>query len=343
MKAIVNNIVRGEYIGNLVMSVNIVEAMEKLIDKVHQTPLKQSATLNYLTNANVYLKLENLQKTGSFKLRGAMNKILSLTEHEVKNGILAASAGNHAQGVALAATLRGVTAKIFMPKHTPLSKISATREYGAETVLIGQTYHEAYQKALEEMKQNGSTFVHAFDDEMIIAGQGTIAIEMLQQSQLDIIFVPIGGGGLISGIALGAKAINPSIKVIGVQASGAPGTYHKFTGKKMNSFIPVHTIADGILVKEPGIITYPIIEKYVDDIVTVTDEEIAHAIMFMLEREKMLVEGAGAASLAAILSKKISIDCKNVGCIISGGNVDTDKIQNYKELSKPTMKRYNIF
>ena len=311
------------------------------MDKVHQTPLKQSTTLNYLTNANVYLKLENLQKTGSFKLRGAMNKILSLSDLEAKKGILAASAGNHAQGVALAASLRGIKSKIYMPNHTPLPKIAATRGYGAETVLAGETYHESYQKALEEMNQNGSTFVHAFDDEMVIAGQGTIALEMLQQnSQFDVIFVPIGGGGLISGIALGVKAINPSIKVIGVQASGASATYHKFNGQKMQSLLPFNTIADGILVKEPGLKTYPIIEKYVDDIVTVTEEEIAHAIMFMLEREKMLVEGAGAAALAAILYKKVSIGQKKVGCIISGGNVDPVKIQTYKEISKTTMKLY---
>ena len=312
------------------------------MDKVHQTPLKQSTTLNILTNANVYLKLENLQKTGSFKLRGAMNKILSLSDQEAKKGILAASAGNHAQGVALAASLRGIKSKIYMPKHTPLSKIAATKGYGAEAILAGETYHESYQKALEEMNQNGSTFVHAFDDEMVIAGQGTIAVEMMQQnSQFDVIFVPIGGGGLISGIALGVKAINPSIQVIGVQASGASATYQKFNGQKMKSHLPVHTIADGILVKEPGLKTYPIIEKYVDDIVTVSEEEIAHAIMFMLEREKMLVEGAGAAALAAILYKKVPIGQKKVGCIISGGNVDPVKIQTYKEISKKAMKLYD--
>jgi threonine dehydratase len=315
--------------------VKIGEARETLMDKVHQTPLKQSTTLNYLTNANVYLKLENLQKTGSFKLRGAMNKILSLSDQEAKRGVLAASAGNHAQGVALASSLRGIKSKIYMPKLTPLSKVSATRGYGAEAILAGETYQESYQRALEEMYQNDSTFVHAFDDDMVIAGQGTIALEMLQQnSQLDVIFVPIGGGGLISGIALGVKANNPSIKVIGVQASGASATYQRFKGQKMKSLLPVNTIADGILVKEPGIKTFPIIEKYVDDIVTVNDEEIAHAILFMLEREKMLVEGAGAAALAAVLYKKIPIERKKAGCIISGGNVDPVKLQTYKEVAQ---------
>jgi threonine dehydratase len=315
--------------------------MEKLKGKVHQTPLKQSTTLNYLTNADVYLKLENLQKTGSFKLRGAMNKILSLSDLEVKNGIMAASAGNHAQGVALASSLRGIKSKIYMPKHTPFSKASATKGYGAEIVLAGETYNESYQKAVEEMNQNGSTFVHAFDDEQVIAGQGTIGLEMLQQNdQLDVIFAPIGGGGLISGVALAIKAIKPSVKVIGVQAVGASATYQRFSGQKTKSPQAIHTIADGILVKEPGIVTYPIIEKYVDAIVTVIDEEIAHAIMFMLEREKMLVEGAGAAALAAILYKKFPVDRKKVGCIISGGNVDPVKIPTYKELSNRMIKLY---
>ncbi|XIH35385.1 threonine ammonia-lyase [Cytobacillus firmus] len=309
--------------------------METLMDKVHQTPLKQSTTLNYLTNANVYLKLENLQKTGSFKLRGAMNKILSLSDQEAKRGVIAASAGNHAQGVALAASLRGIKSTIYMPRHTPLAKVAATRGYGAEAVLAGETYHESYQRAAEELHQSTSTFVHAFDDDRVIAGQGTIALEMLQQnSQLNVIFVPIGGGGLISGIALGVKANNPSIKVVGVQASGASATYQRFKGKKMKSSLPINTIADGILVKEPGIKTFPIIEKYVDDIVTVTEEEIAHAILFMLEREKMLVEGAGAAALAAILYKKAPIEQKKVGCIISGGNVDPVKMQTYLEISQ---------
>jgi threonine dehydratase len=320
------------------MNVHIVEAMERLMDKVHQTPLKQSTTLNYLTNANVFLKLENLQRTGSFKLRGAMNKILSLTEAEVSKGILAASAGNHAQGVALASSLRGIQAKIFMQKATPISKVAATKNYGAETVLMGETYQESFDYALEEIRKSGSTYVHAFDDDKVIAGQGTIALEMLKQnSQLDMIFVPVGGGGLLAGVALAVKSLNQSIKMIGVQASGAPATYLRFTGQRNYGFSKVHTIADGILVKEPGQKTYPIIEKYVDEIVTVTDEEIAHAMMFMLEREKMLVEGAGAAALAAILYKKVPIAGKNVGCIISGGNADANKIQLYKDLSTTAM------
>ncbi|WP_257391772.1 threonine ammonia-lyase [Mesobacillus jeotgali] len=323
----------------MLKSINIDEAMEKLKDKVHRTPLKQSATLNFLTNADVYLKLENLQKTGSFKLRGAMNKILSLSEQEMKKGILAASAGNHAQGVAMASSLRGIRSKIYMPKHTPFSKASATKGYGADIVLVGETYDESYQKAAEEMNQKGSTFVHAFDDALVIAGQGTIGMEMLQQNdQLDVIFVPIGGGGLISGVALAIKAIKPTVKIIGVQAVGAAATFQKFTGQKLKPTHAIHTIADGIMVKEPGVMTYPIIEKFVDEIVTVTDEEIAHAIMFMLEREKMLVEGAGAAALAAILYKKVHVYGKKIGCVISGGNADPVNIQTYKEMTKSMKK-----
>nr|WP_238942829.1 threonine ammonia-lyase [Planococcus beigongshangi] len=319
-------------------SVKIGEAMGNLTGKVHQTPLKQSATLNHLTNAKIFLKLENLQKTGSFKVRGAMNKITSLTGQEAAKGIIAASAGNHAQGVALAAALQGIRSKIYMPRHTPLSKVNATKEYGAEIVMAGETYDESYQFAAEEKIRCGSPFVHAFDDEQVIAGQGTIALEMLRQnSQLDIIFVPVGGGGLISGVALAVKSINPSIRVIGVQASGASAAYRKFTGQKVEPYLPINTIADGILVREPGAVTFPIIEKYVDDIVTVADEEIAYAIMFMLEREKMLTEGAGAAALAAILCNKIAIGQKKVGCIISGGNADPEKLPLYKSLAKMPM------
>jgi threonine dehydratase len=320
------------------MNDQILKAMERIMEKVHQTPLKQSTTLNYLTNAKVFLKLENWQRTGSFKLRGAMNKILSLSHEEVSKGILAASAGNHAQGVALASSLRGIQAKIYMPKGTPISKIAATKNYGAETILMGETYQESFDFAIEEMRKSGSTYVHAFDDEQVIAGQGTIALEMLQQYRyFNVIFVPVGGGGLLAGMALAVKALYPSIKMIGVQASGAPATYQRFTGQKNYTLTKVHTIADGILVKEPGHITYPIIEKYVDEMVTVTDEEIAHAMMFMLEREKMLVEGAGAAALAAILYKKVPITGKNVGCLISGGNADANKIQLYKDLSATAM------
>ncbi|TLS39386.1 threonine ammonia-lyase [Pseudalkalibacillus caeni] len=309
--------------------------MESLTGVVHRTPLKQSSTLNSLTGAKVYMKMENLQRTGSFKLRGAYNKIASLNDLEAKKGIVAASAGNHAQGVAFAASNRGIRSKIFMPEQTPFSKIEATKSYGAEIVLHGESYQEAFLAARKEQERNGSTFVHAFDDPHVIAGQGTVALEMLQQSSdLEEIIVPVGGGGLISGVALAIKSFYPGVKVTGVQSAGAAATYNRFNGSGEDSLRTVRSIADGIAVKEPGKVTFPLIHQLVDDIVTVTDEEIAYSIVFMLEREKTLVEGAGAAALAALFSKKQRYEQKRVGIIVSGGNTDLDKLAFYKELSK---------
>ncbi|AST90193.1 threonine ammonia-lyase [Sutcliffiella cohnii] len=309
--------------------------MENLHPYIHRTPIKQSATLNKLTGADVYLKLENLQKTGSFKLRGALNKIMKLSDFEGAKGIVAASAGNHAQGVAFAASKRGIRSKIYMPAQTPTAKAIATQSYGAEIVLGGETYQEAFEAAMNERQQKGATFVHAFDDHDVIAGQGTIGLELMQQyNDLQALLVPVGGGGLIAGVALAVKGFNPNIKVIGVQASGAPATYNRFTGTSNYKLQHVQSIADGILVKEPGQVTYPIIHQLVDEMVTVTDEEIAYAIMFMLEREKMLVEGAGAAALAALLCRKVNLVNKRVGTIISGGNMDLSNLPLYKKLSK---------
>lgn len=323
------------YLGNYENEKHVVQAMERLIGVVHRTPLKQSATLNRLMGMNVYLKMENTQKTGSFKLRGALNKILQLSEFEASKGIVAASAGNHAQGVAFAASSRGIKSKIYMPSHTPEAKVHATMNYGAECVLEGETYQESFEAAMKEKQEKGAIFVHAFDDLDVISGQGTIALEMMQQEQdLDAIIVPVGGGGLLSGIALAVKSFNPKIKLIGVQASGAAATFNRFTGKSSKPLLHVHSIADGILVKEPGKITYPIISKYVDEMVTVSDEEIAFAMMFMLEREKRLVEGAGAAALAALMSRNLKLEKKRVGVVISGGNVDPQKLSFYKELAK---------
>ncbi|MFD2680254.1 threonine ammonia-lyase [Bacillus seohaeanensis] len=317
--------------------------MERIIHMVHRTPLKQSKTLNAFTGAEISLKMENLQRTGSFKLRGAMNKVMSLKEEEAERGIIAASAGNHAQGVALAASLRNIPSKIFMPKRTPSTKVAATRHYGAEIILEGETYQEAYLAAEEERLIAGSTYVHAFDDPKVMAGQGTVALEMLQQcSNLEVLVVPVGGGGLLAGMALAVKSFNPHVKIIGVQALGAPATYNRFRGKASNCGDHVHSIADGILVKEPGKLTFPIIEKYVDDMVTVTDEEISYGIMFMLQREKTLVEGAGAASLAAVLCGKLKVQGKKVGCVISGGNADPSKISIYKDLSSMVKRLHYI-
>ncbi|WP_335869506.1 threonine ammonia-lyase [Bacillus sp. 2205SS5-2] len=307
--------------------------MERISQYVHRTPLKQSTTLNALTGGKIFLKMENLQRTGSFKLRGAMNKVVSLSDREASRGIIAASAGNHAQGVALAASLRGRSSTIFMPKKTPFTKVSATKEYGAEVVLDGATYQEAYQLALDEMKREGSTFIHAFDDPKVMAGQGTVALEMLQQfSDLDVILVPVGGGGLLAGMAIAVKALYPHVSIIGVQAQGAPALYNFFKGKSKRAIDHAHTIAEGILVKKPGELTFPIIQKYVDDMVTVRDEEICQSIIFMLQREKTLVEGA--AALAAVMCQKVTVPGKKVGCVISGGNVDLNMLASYRDLSR---------
>ncbi|WP_349769341.1 threonine ammonia-lyase [Bacillus sp. NTK071] len=315
--------------------VHVVNAMENLLQAVHRTPLQQSTTLNEITHKDVFLKMENLQRTGSFKIRGAYNKVSMLTDIEAARGIVAASAGNHAQGVALAASERGIKAKIFMPVHTPISKIEATRSYGAEIVLEGESYNEAFKGAEREQKERGATFVHAFDDPDVMAGQGTVALEMMQQCpDLDTILVPVGGGGLLAGMALAVKSYFPHVKIIGVQASEASATWNRFKGTGPKVLHSVRSIADGISVKEAGKLTYPIIEQLVDDMVTVSEEEIATAIIFMLERHKTLVEGAGAASLAAILCKANQMESLRVGAVISGGNADIEKFSSYKKLAE---------
>ncbi|WP_347548948.1 threonine ammonia-lyase [Pseudalkalibacillus hwajinpoensis] len=315
--------------------VDVVSAMENLLQAVHRTPLQQSKTLNDRTNKDVFLKMENLQRTGSFKLRGAYNKVSRLTDLEAARGIVAASAGNHAQGVALAANERGIKSKIFMPAQTPISKIEATRSYGAEIVLEGDSYNEAFAGAQCEQKERGATFVHAFDDPDVMAGQGTVALEMMQQCpDLDVILVPVGGGGLLAGMALAMKSYFPHVKIIGVQAAEASATWNRYKGAGPKVLQSVKSIADGISVKEPGKLTYPIIDHLVDDMLTVSEEEIATAILFMLERHKTLVEGAGAASLAAVLFKSGRINGEKIGSVISGGNADIDKLPSYKLLAQ---------
>ncbi|MFC7371276.1 threonine ammonia-lyase [Fictibacillus iocasae] len=299
-----------------------------------RTPLKQSSTLNALCGANVYLKLENLQKTGSFKIRGAANKVHRLTGAEGERGVIAASAGNHAQGVAYSASKRGISAVIFMPQTAPQAKVEAVAAYGAQVVLTGQTYQEAFLAACEHQKESGRYFIHAFDDVDVIAGQGTVALEMIQQQpELDVVVIPVGGGGLIAGMSACIKALKPSIRVIGVQAAGAAASYNRFKHKFPYSLVNAASIADGIAVKEPGSLTYPHIEKFVDDMVTVTEEEIAAAIVFMAEREKMLTEGAGAVSLAAVLHKPHLQKHKKIGAVISGGNLDIDTMLACRRLN----------
>jgi threonine ammonia-lyase len=276
---------------------------------------------------HIFLKTENIQSTGSFKVRGAYFKISELTEEEKKRGVIACSAGNHAQGVALAATKHGVKSLICLPEGAPISKIQATKGYGADVCLVKGVYDDAYQKALELKEQYGYTFVHPFDDEDVIAGQGTVALEILEDMpKVDAIVVPIGGGGLISGIAYTIKNLKSKIKVYGVQAEGAPSMYRSVKEGAPITLDEVNTIADGIAVKHPGTLTYELTKKYVDDIFTVSEDEIATAIVTLMERKKMVAEGAGAVSVAAAMFNKLPLKDKNVFCIVSGGNIDVNKL-----------------
>ncbi|MBQ9079703.1 MAG: threonine ammonia-lyase [Clostridia bacterium] len=278
-------------------------------------------------DCELYLKPENLQITGSFKVRGSAYKIAMLSEEEKARGVIACSAGNHAQGVALAATKNGIRSLICLPDTAPISKVEATKGYGAEVCLVEGCYDDAYQKALELKQSEGYTFVHPFDDENVIAGQGTIALEILNDlDNIDAIVVPVGGGGLISGIAYTAKQIRPSIKVYGVQVSGAPSMYNSLKNGKIECLSSVHTIADGIAVKQPGENTYALVKKYVDDIALVSDDEVASAILALIEKQKMIAEGAGAAAVAAVMFNKFPLDGKRVVSIVSGGNIDVTSL-----------------
>ena len=280
-------------------------AADRLKNVIHNIPLSTSCTFSAMSGAEVYLKYENQQKTGSFKVRGAYNKIMKRYAEGDLHAVVASSAGNHAQGVAFAASSVGVKSTIVMPRSTPIAKVSATQGYGAEVVLAGNIYDEAYAKACEICEETGAEFIHPFDDEDVMAGQGTIALEVLRDLPfVDMIFVPAGGGGLISGVAACAKQINPRIQVIGVQAEGAPAIANSFRAGKLTPSDTVRTIADGIAVKTPGETTFQYIQKYVDRVVTVSDDEIASAVLLLLERAKQVVETSGAASLAAVLTTR---------------------------------------
>lgn len=274
--------------------------------------------------ANVYLKTENLQVTGSFKIRGSYFKISQLSDEEKAKGVIACSAGNHAQGVALAATQNGIKSIICLPDGAPISKVEATKKYGAEVCLVKGVYDDAYNKAIQLRDENGYTFIHPFDDPDVIAGQGTIGLEILNQlPDADVIVVPIGGGGLISGIAYTVKQLMPNCKVYGVQASGAPSMMESIEKSEISTLGNVNTIADGIAVKTPGNLTYELCKEYVDGVVTVSDDEIALAILTLLEQQKLISEGAGAVAVAAVMNGKIpDIEGKNVCCLVSGGNID---------------------
>lgn len=310
---------------------DVQQAHRAMYDVVHHTPLDQSTTFSQMAGYDVYLKLENLQKTGSFKIRGAYNKIHSLTSAEKMKGVIAASAGNHAQGVAYAARMAGIKAAIVMPEVAPLAKVMATRGYGAEVILHGMVYDDAFLKAQEIEAQKGQTFIHAFNDYQVIAGQGTIGLEILEELEdVSAIVVPVGGGGLIAGIALAVKELAPHVKIYGVQAQGAPAMYMSHKAHIRKTTPDAMTIADGIAVKVPGDLTFAVIDKYVDDIVVVDDEAIASTILMLLERAKMMVEGAGAVGLAAILNHKIPGKGKVVN-VVSGGNVDVNFISRIIE------------
>ncbi len=274
-------------------------------------------------DADVYLKTENLQTTGSFKIRGSYYKISQLSDEEKSRGVIACSAGNHAQGVALAATKSGIKSLICLPDSAPISKVEATKRYGADVCLVKGVYDDAYNKALELRDKEGYTFIHPFNDELVIAGQGTIALEIMDQiADLDAVVVPIGGGGLIAGVAYTLKNLNPNVKVYGVQATGAPSMANSIHDGKIERLDSVSTIADGIAVKEPGDLTYEICKQYVDEIVTVSDDEIAAAILALIEQQKLIAEGAGAVSVAAVMFDKIPVKGKKVCCLVSGGNID---------------------
>src|SRR5579872_3471348 len=313
-----------------------IDAIQAAYDRIRESmflsPCAHSETFSEIAGNEVFLKLENLQMTGSYKERGALNKILTLTAEERSRGLIAASAGNHAQAVSYHATKRNIAAHICMPLATPLNKVMATRRFGAEVILYGANYDEACAEALHRSNQMGLTFLHPFDDEQVIAGQGTLGIEILQQCpDVEVVVAPIGGGGLISGMACALKALKPGIRVIGVQSSRLPSmkaaveAHHPVT-------VPVATtLADGIAVRRAGEVTLPMVEKYVDEIVTVEEEEIAKAILLLLEREKTLAEGAGAAGVAALLQHKTSLNGQHTAVIIGGGNIDVSLLSRIIE------------
>ncbi len=302
---------------------DIQTALGRIRESIQISPCTRSETFSELAGNSVYLKLENRQRTGAYKERGALNKLLTLSAEERSRGVIAASAGNHAQAVAYHAARLGIRARICMPLPTPLIKVSATRGYGADVVLHGANYDEAFAEALRQSEADKITFVHAFDDETVIAGQGTLGLELLEQHpDLEVFVVPIGGGGMIGGLACAVKEKNPKVRVIGVQPSRLPSMKVAVTEGKPVTLAAAVTIADGIAVRRAGERTLPLVQKYVDEIVTVEEEEIANAILLLLEREKTLAEGAGAAAVAALVNHRVELSGKRVAAIVGGGNID---------------------
>ena len=303
-------------------------AAKRLAPMLHHTELDLSSTFSGMTGGSIYLKCENRQKTGSFKIRGASNKIAALMENGGVSSVVASSAGNHAQGVACAAKKFGIPATIVMPKTAPIAKVQATESYGAKVVLTGDCYDDAYKAACEICEKENATFLHPYNDLEVIAGQGTLGLEILSDlPTADVVIVPAGGGGLLAGVAACIKQINPRIRVIGVQAEGADAIARSFREKRYISTDEVSTIADGIAVKSPGDITVELINRYADDVVTVSDIEISEAILMLMERCKQIVEPSGATPVAAVLKGKVDVRGKKVVCLLSGGNIDVSFIQ----------------
>ena len=315
-------------------------AAQRLKEQIHNIHVSSSQTFSKMSGCELYLKCENRQKTGSFKVRGAYNKLAKLKEQGGCEHVIASSAGNHAQGVSYAGAMLGMHATIVMPKSTPIAKVSATKGYGAEVVLAGDNYDECYEAARKIQEETGAVFIHPFDDEDVIAGQGTIAYEILHDlPNAAVIVVPAGGGGLLAGISFYAKQINPRIKIVGVQAQGADAIVRSFREGRHCTSDSVYTIADGIAVMNPGEKTVKLIQENVDEMVTVTDDEIAATILLLLEREKQVVEPAGACSLAAVLNHKINVEGKRVVCVLSGGNIDVSFIHKIVEKGLVTRGR----
>jgi len=322
---------------------DIWKAYKFLKPLIHHTPLTPSRTLREMTGADIYLKSEHMQRSGSFKVRGAGYKIAQLSEEQRRAGVIAASAGNHAQGVAIAAAQHNIPCTIVMPENAPLAKVTATQEYGAHVVLHGVTYDDAYQHCCDLQRESGATFIHAFDDPDVIAGQGTLGLEMLNDlPDADAIVVPIGGGGLISGIAIAARALKPDITIIGVQAEGAASCRVSMDAGEPETLPSIMTIADGIAVKRPGALTFSIIQHLVDDIVLVNDEAIIKTVLLLMERNKMVVEGAGAAGLAALLSGAVELQGKKVLVPLTGGNIDMNLVGRFIEHGLAAAGRYFV-
>src|SRR5579884_3722937 len=322
---------------------DIWQAYKFLKPLIHHTALTSSRTLSAMTGADIYLKAEHMQRSGSFKVRGAGYKISRLSEDQYKAGVIAASAGNHAQGVAIAAAQHNIPCTIVMPENAPLAKVMATQSYGATVVLHGATYDDAYARCREIQQASGATFIHAFDDPDVIAGQGTLGLEMLTDlPDADAIVVPVGGGGLISGIAIAARALKPDITIIGVQAAGAASCRDSFKSGSIETLPAISTIADGIAVKRPGGLTFPIIARLVDDVVAVEDEAIVDAVLLLMERCKMLVEGAGAIGLASLLSGGINLQGKKVLVPLTGGNIDINLVGRFIEHGLASTGRYFV-